>query len=286
MKLIKIASFLILFLNVSVCEECICEKEDQEKVDEKIHVEKKHGVVLTSDYLRSLGFGHSATLFNLKNLDIIELHPDAFEEFPNATLIDLSHNRIKKIDSQLFRNQYSLVELKLNNNQIEEIEPQAFDSLDSVQLFDISNNRLSGVLPADLINPMVNIHYFQASSNSIEDIQWDLILLQSVEMFNVSSNKISVLSVCNGTITPTCPIYGTWPLLFLWKGVDLSNNKLNKIGKYDLYLVKDIETFDVSNNEIEYIDSESFKFNSHLIELNFQNNNLTRIEFNTFDSFR
>lgn len=125
---------------------------------------------------------------------------------------------------------------------------------------------------------------FRASNNSIEDVEWDYVVLTFFDMYNVSSNKIKRLSRCNGTLTYVCPQPGTQPIAFAWKRVDISNNKLKSISPYDFYLDFQIEILTLNNNEIKYINRNAFKYNSKLITLSLKHNRLSRIEHEMFIS--
>ena len=57
----------------------------------------------------------------------------------------MDNNKLKRIDSNTFKNLTKLEELPLNNNAIEEIDVRLFDSLSNLKFLRLSNNKLKRI---------------------------------------------------------------------------------------------------------------------------------------------
>ena len=249
-----------------------------------INYYEKEDVVLTAGLIKSLGYNENSTVFNLRNLKITHISADAFNYFPNAVKIDLSYNKIKEINKETFDGLFVLIELLLNNNEIKHIGPNSFDSLVNLKLINLSFNQLR-VFNAPTFNALINIVELYISNNHIEFLDWDNILNENLEVFDVHSNEITFMSLCNGTVTLLCPsVNGPFPIDFKFRVVDLSNNKLKAINEFDYYTTQRIEYLILSHNEIEYIHPRALLLNSALINLQLDYNRIRQIEPYTFDS--
>lgn len=150
---------------------------------------------------------------------ILSVHQNTFNYVHNTlTMLDLSHNHLGKIESDLFSEMVSLDMLDLSHNNLSNIPKDAFSDLYSLSKVELNSNKLTS-LPE-------HSFYF----------------LRSLEHLNLSSNSLAELQ--DG-------IFRSAPAL---KVLDLSNNRLQKLPNF--FLAEDV-VLDyinvVQQSEIEFV---------------------------------
>ena len=113
--------------------------------------------------LRSLGEGTKPSN--------IEIEPSAFNGLDGVYYLDISKNRIKNIDQDIFKGLNCLTDrLDLSENEIESIEPNAFNGLNHLQDLDLRNNEIK-ILSIDGLKGLEKMLSLQLSDCEIESIE-------------------------------------------------------------------------------------------------------------------
>lgn len=166
---------------------------------EQARDENRYELVLSGEKLVSrLGQSNilDQNIFKLKRLHFLELSnsksieliPDAIDRLENLTDLDLSSNKIHRVE-QHFRTMVHLRHLNLSNNSIERIDQQAFVQLRSLETLNLSINRLDRFEFSSLSN-CTRLHCLNVSSNEILTIDSFPTTLESLSSVDLSSNRI------------------------------------------------------------------------------------------------
>jgi hypothetical protein len=238
-------------------------------------------IILTKEYLLSNGYNSNSTRFNLQYKNIKSIESDAFRPFPFVVKIDLSYNKIEKITNATFNRLFYLLELNLNNNLINFIEKKSFDSLFNIKIVYLNNNQLIELDFKNLFNALISVEELYVSNNRLRSINWDSKILEYMLIFDVHSNLISHISLCNGSfVSFDCPDFnGPFSYQYRLKYFDISKNNLREIEKYDFYLLTQLETLLMNGNSIKMIGSDSFIKNHKLTNLRLDYTNINKVEF-------
>ncbi|CAB1318757.1 unnamed protein product [Coregonus sp. 'balchen'] len=180
----------------------------------------------------------------------------------NATRLDLSSNRIKKLSSTSFRNLRNLTRLDLSNNFNPQkhpltIENQTFSMLDQLKELLLDGNGLSAVpssLPSRLrflslkfnriktIRPNDFMHQLKLKQNAITHIhQHDLSSLTSLRLLGLSGN----CPVCSNTLFSCSPC-------------NTSNGAL-QIHPYAFRKLSKLQELRLSGNSLDHLQSSWFE---------------------------
>ncbi|XP_041670420.1 toll-like receptor 13 [Cheilinus undulatus] len=109
---------------------------------------------------------------------------------PTVKSIDLSANKISKIQSTDFKNLSLVTELSLKNNNISQIETGAFAHLISLTQLSLSNNRLVK-LGDDLFAGLSNLKELRITRNRIKEVApTSFKSLTSLTLMDISHNKL------------------------------------------------------------------------------------------------
>uniref|UniRef100_A0A336LT16 CSON003274 protein n=1 Tax=Culicoides sonorensis TaxID=179676 RepID=A0A336LT16_CULSO len=76
------------------------------------------------------------------NSAVEEITPDSFNACLNVILIDLSSNKIKQLDMNLFKNNEKLAWLDFENNQLKQIPNKIFNNCKKLFVLILTNNKL------------------------------------------------------------------------------------------------------------------------------------------------
>lgn len=150
-------------------------------------------------------------VLDLSDMDLTEI-PDDLPS--NIDSLNLSNNRIKKIENNLFRHS-TISDLNLSNNKIKKIDRDSFSSLILLENLDLSYNEIE-----EIENNFFNYPF-------------------SIENLNLSNNKIKKIekNTFNGL-----------PLLFT---LDLSDNKIKEIEEGSFNKLFKITEINLSGNGLK-----------------------------------
>lgn len=133
---------------------------------------------------------------NLRNLylggnEIEEIQPNALVYMKKLKTLDLSRNRLRALDYDLFRGKFYLEKLNLSNNLIELVEASLLRDIKALKVFDLDNNFIKIVPEFFFLSQQVleNVHLSQYSMLHINNAS--LVRLDSVVniYFNISFYK-------------------------------------------------------------------------------------------------
>lgn len=82
-------------------------------------------------------------MFDMDDLEIKEIAPNAFEIFYNLKSLSLSRNNISVLSPFLLELKRGLEFLNIGNNRLERIEDGTFKSLDTLSVIELRHNNIS-----------------------------------------------------------------------------------------------------------------------------------------------
>ncbi|XP_073983632.1 uncharacterized protein isoform X2 [Rhodnius prolixus] len=181
--------------------------------------------------------------------NIVEI-PRSFFEVMGESLrrINLDYNHIGKLDEAAFGMLKNLEALALEHNSIVKLRKRAFTGLRSLQILDLSHNHIEQ-LHMEQFKHLSNLRVIDLSFNHLRSIPRDAFQFTKLERIDLSNNEFLVMPSAS----------------------------LGEVG-FTLRLL------DISNNQIEHLDSTVFPETPNLTGLNLCNNRITLVPDNVFTS--
>ncbi|WP_414655270.1 leucine-rich repeat domain-containing protein [Flavihumibacter sp. UBA7668] len=194
--------------------------------------------------------------FQLETLNVsenyIESIADQISQLANLRMLDLGHNKLKKIPSSIGDLKKLDSYLYLHNNKIEDL-PGEIGKLELLRYLNCSNNLLTN-LPSSIGN-LKNLIEFKLANNQLSDLPKEIRTLTSLRYLDLSGNEFKKIPVLPPTIwelnlrnnkISQLPLQN-YPEL---KKLDLRNNQLNSVPESILTLKK-LEKLDLRWNQLE-----------------------------------
>lgn len=227
-----------------------------------------------------------------KNLDSIR----GIESIPLAesiTTIDLSFNKIKKIDEINLSSFPYLEQLWLNNNQIKDLSPlNNLNALHSLKTLNLASNQI-GAISENAFNKLSQLKVLILNHNNLYELPQIEVLINLrelhvthnfLEKLNLEKLKnIRYLYILNAGFNKIKEIN---PLLNVQlKNLEvlyLNNNSLTQIPAFAFEAFPKLLMLYLQNNQIELLNQDSFKTLKHLRLLYLYNNLITTLPQNVF----
>jgi Leucine-rich repeat (LRR) protein len=157
------------------------------------------------------------------------------ERIVSLKWLSISHNKIKDLPAETFKQLGKLEELYLDWNQIVLINESLFHGLESLRVLDLSNNRLEK-LPENVFNQLTRLIRLDLSWNNLEVINYTTLAgLGLLKRLQCGFNKIKLIE------------QNSFADLNKLQFLDLSHNKLEMINENDF---EELEELDIRGNKI------------------------------------
>lgn len=207
---------------------------------------------------------------NLSNIDLLTLEQNNFMGLTSLIDIDVSHNKLTGIPSNIFAHNGKLWYADFSYNQIGEIGLLAFAGATNMERFDISHNFLKIISPNVLVNH-VNLWYANFSYNQITEID-------SLAFAGVT--KLEKLDVSHNLLTsiPSNVFANNKEL----EDIDFSHNQINEIDSLAFIGARKLKFIDITYNILEMIPSNVFENTGELIIADFSYNEISEIDPNAY----
>lgn len=186
-------------------------------------------------------------------------------------VLDISFNKISKLEPSLFRDLYRLQILRLESNVIETIPENTFSSLYNLHTLILSNNRLSAI-DGYTFNGLYVLSLLSLDNNDIERID-PAALKNSSSLQDLHLNGNKLLEV------PT--VLSDVPML---KTLDLGENHITNIANSSFGQMQHIYGLRLTENNIGNITKGVFDKMASLKILNLSRNKIQKVEPGAFDN--
>nr|CAI5859065.1 unnamed protein product [Callosobruchus analis] len=219
----------------------------------------------------------------------VQIQPGAFIGFKNMTYLKLIHIGLEEIFDNNFEGLKYLEDMILSNNKIRKLNPKSFSHLDSLTSLDLSSNDLQ-TLPAYTFESLNNLERLDLSMNHIKQIESNalngldnlkelLLTNNSLEQFNSDElNRLNNLEICVVDSNNIKAIHGVLNLPKL-KFFDVKDNQLTHIESNTFERCSELQSLDLSNNKLKELTERPFIHLTNLKHLNLYNNFIDMSKF-------
>nr|CAD7459546.1 unnamed protein product [Timema tahoe] len=186
-------------------------------------------------------------------------------------VLDMSYNRISKLESSVFRDLYSLQILRLQNNIVESIPESTFSSLYNLHTLILSDNKLT-VIDSYTFNGLYVLSLLSIDNNNILSIHPEALKnCSSLQDLHLNGNKLLEVPTTLNDV----------PLL---KTLDLGENHIIDITNTSLNGMQHIYGLRLTENNIGNLTKGVFEKMTALQILNLSRNKIYKVEPGAFDS--
>ncbi|XP_018015030.1 toll-like receptor Tollo [Hyalella azteca] len=209
---------------------------------------------------------------NLADNDLTNtwVNSETFMDLLRLASLDLSHNKISRLDAATFRDLTNLQVLNMERNQLESINDNTFSGLFRLHTLILSENRLK--LLTDLtLEGLVELAHLRLDFNQIFSVDSDALR---------NSTKLKDLHLSNNYLQEVPLVLKKLRNLL---SLDLSGNSISEVMKRSFKDLQQLTVLNLANNEIETISKEVFKYLAMLRVLNLSQNKIRTIENGAFD---
>jgi Leucine-rich repeat (LRR) protein len=225
-------------------------------------------LVLEKNQIVSIEYECFANLTSLKSLNIKENQLAAINFGLNSmkilTYLDISYNRLINIKKFSFINLNNLKTLNLSHNYLDDMSENYFPGLINLALLDLSFNSFK-YLNRNFFNHLDSLETLFLNNNGLKTLEThSFVSLVKLKCLNLGSNEMYNL----GEETIFFNLFNLNELSLNW-------NRLNSCPK--LIFLRNLESIDLSYNQIEFVDENYFNFSSNLKAIN--------LNFNSIKSF-
>ncbi|KAE8573499.1 toll-like receptor 6 [Halyomorpha halys] len=207
----------------------------------------------------------------LRNNSISVLSPGLFANLNQLIALDLSRNQLTSawINSGTFSGLIRLVLLNLSYNKISKLDPSFFHDLYTLQILNLEHNSIEAILP-DTFTPMNNLHTLVLSHNKISYL--DAYALNGLYVLSLLSLDSNQLENIHAEAFKNCTSL---------QDLNLNGNKLAQVplALRDMRLLR---TVDLGENYISNVDVPGFVGMTNLYGLRLIGNYVTNISQTTF----
>lgn len=227
---------------------------------------------------------------------IQEVHPNAFHQLVNLTLLNISHNNLESLPDNLFVERNMLRSLSLAYNQFKSVPRDISNHLDLLETLDISNNHLKHLkettfrhnrrlqnlnlahnrltlLPADVFQSLSTLRYLSLEANQLFDVESGAFDHQhQLMVLNLGRNPLLSLPA---------PLLPTNNTLFV---LTISHAKLMRLKAATLQNLRALRNLYLSDNRhLQNLPNDTFAGAHQLKVLHLHNNNFTQLPSSVLD---
>ncbi|XP_076065334.1 toll-like receptor Tollo [Oratosquilla oratoria] len=198
------------------------------------------------------------------------VNSETFTDLIRLAILDLSYNKIVRLDAATFRDLTNLQALNLHQNQIEIISDNTFSELFRLHTLVLSSNRLS-TIGAFTFSGLVGLHVLHLDDNMIYDINENALQ---------NSTQLQELYLSENEVKEVPKVVQTLAYL---KTLDITANHITDIRNAPFRHLQHLSNLKLSSNIITNINKEIFSNLTNLQILNLESNEIHDVESSAFD---
>ncbi|KAI4492546.1 PREDICTED: slit homolog 1 protein [Polistes canadensis] len=211
------------------------------------------------------------------------LNSATFSGLIRLVLLNLSHNRITRLDPELFKDLYTLQILNLQHNEIETIPADTFSPMSNLHTLELTHNRLT-YLDAYSLNGLYALSLLALDSNMLEGIHPDAFRnCSSMQDLNLSGNNLDNVPVAvkdmrmlktldlgeNQIRSLSKPGFRGMSSLY---GLRMIGNEITNVTCEDLTELPALQILNLARNRIEFVEDGVFSANPALQAIRLDSN--------------
>ncbi|XP_060524407.1 toll-like receptor 6 [Cylas formicarius] len=252
-------------------------------------------IYLQNNSLSVLAPGLFANLEQLLALDLSRnlltsswINADTFSGLIRLVLLNLSHNRISKLDPSFFRDLYTLQILNLEHNSIETIPADTFAPMNNLHTLIISYNKIT-YLDEYSLNGLYVLSLLAIDNNMLEGIHPESFRnCSSLQDLNLNGNQLKAvpLALKDMRLLRTVDL-GENLITYLEEpgfrgmsnlyGLRMLGNRIQNVSKRAFVDLPALQILNLARNKIQRIEQGSFSNSPNLQALRLDSNFLTEI---------
>ena len=191
-------------------------------------------------------------------------------DYVSTRTLDLSYNRISRIETKSFRFLYRLEKLYLAGNLLTHLDFFRLSLLGRIEILDVSDNNIAQLVDPSVFAPLSKLEQLDLSDNSLGNLNAGVFNeLRLLRVLRLARNPLYVLQE------------GILNHLTLQE-LDLSNCHLRQIHVKAFELINNINYLWLDNNELEDIPTRLFNNTGKMNILSLQHNKLKRLRRDMF----
>lgn len=252
-------------------------------------------IYLQNNSISVLAPGLFANLGHLLALDLSRnqltsawINSGTFSGLIRLVLLNLSYNRISKLDPTFFRDLYTLQILNLKHNQLETIPADTFAPMNNLHTLILSYNKI-GYLDAYSLNGLYVLSLLSLDNNVVETVHPDAFRnCSSLQDLNLNGNALTAVPSAlkdmrllrtvdlgeNAISDLSDPGFKGMTNLY---GLRLIGNQISNISKPIFADLPSLQILNLARNRIQKVDHGAFSANSDLQAIRLDANLLTDI---------
>ncbi|XP_018393435.1 PREDICTED: toll-like receptor 6 [Cyphomyrmex costatus] len=250
---------------------------------------------LQNNSISALLSGLVANMNQLVTLDLSRnvltsswLDSGTFSGLIRLVLLNLSYNRISKLNTTIFKDLYTLQILNLQFNEIDSISADTFAPMSNLHTLELAHNRLT-YLDAYSLNGLFALSLLALDSNLLEGIHPDAFRnCSSMQDLNLSGNNLDSIPVAlkdmrilrtldlgeNQIRSLNKPGFRGMSSLY---GLRMIGNEITNVTQEDLVELPALQILNLARNRIEFVENGAFAANPALQAIRLDSNLLQDI---------
>lgn len=211
------------------------------------------------------------------------LNAETFSGLIRLVLLNLSYNRISRLDPAIFKDLYTLQILNLQFNEIATISADTFSPMSNLHTLELAHNRLT-YLDAYSLNGLFALSLLALDSNLLEGIHPDAFRnCSSMQDLNLSGNNLDSIPVAlkdmrilrtldlgeNQIRSLNKPGFRGMSSLY---GLRMIGNEITNITQEDLMELPALQILNLARNRIEFVEDGAFAANPALQAIRLDSN--------------
>uniref|UniRef100_A0A1B6D6Q5 LRRCT domain-containing protein n=1 Tax=Clastoptera arizonana TaxID=38151 RepID=A0A1B6D6Q5_9HEMI len=184
----------------------------------------------------------------------------------NVTNLSMDNNNLLIIPGNAFSKLKNLTVLSLTNNKIITFSSDSIKPLGNLRELDLSWNKLTEIDLSITLDSR-NLEHFDVSHNAIEALTVPITGTSSLQVLDLSDNRIQLLPL---------KAFSSFPKLVI---LNISNNNISYVSPDLFEDLTRLQVLDLSLNRLKVIDSETVVGLGSLIRIHLNHNYLTEVNF-------